>query len=1161
MHMRRNLKLHLFLALALFSIVAAPRTLHAQIDTATVAGRVTDKTGATVPNADITVTSTETNFAYHAKSASNGEWTISPVHIGTYKLTVKAEGFNESVAGPFTLSVQQRQQIDLALQTGGVTAVVDVTDTAPVLETATSERSQLIDSRTMTTLPLNGRNPVQLAQLSAGVTVSEPGARDEQGYGFSANGARSLQNNFLLDGIDNNSNLPDLLNEANYAVMPSVDALQEFRFETDAYSAEFGRATGAVINATTKSGTNHIHGVVYEFLRNQAFDARNYFDQTLPAYHQNQFGATIGLPIRKDKLFFFADYEGLRLSQGQTNTAIVPTAAQRGGDFTSQLDLTSPTGALDCNGRATYAGELFDTRNTQVAGGGTSAPSVRPHDTPAVAYCGVPFGYNADGTPSNIIPTASIDTLGAKLAALYPAPNANGNGYNYVSNPKLIRNYNQGDVRVDQVLTHSDNIFYRFSIARQPSTIPAVFPGLADGGGFFSGVGQNNAYSIAISETHVFTPTRVNEIRLGYNRLHTSRFQFNSNTDVSGQIGFPGVPYQAGTNNGGLPQMFFNDVATLGSPTYLPSNEIQNVYSISDTFTLIHGNHSLKFGGEYRPEEFTIFQPAAPRGDISFGPQFTDNPAAQGTGGSGFATLLTGQPDGGGINNINNVDYNRKVYGVFLQDDWRATPTLTINAGIRYDFFSAILERHNAQANFNPATGQLDIPKSSNVTLTPTFASEITVNHTASNGLIPPVYTNVSPRLGLAWQFRKGWVARAAAGLFFNGEESGPYSNPSPGFNPPYFASQNYVAPCSLPSYAADSTCEVPGLSVLSNGFPTDALVDPNTPNLMGEDKLKTPYVAQWHLTVQHELTPHTTVEVAFVGSKGSHLYTFGNLNQAAPTADSSAPSAPRRPFSSLDTYIGWLRSNGFSNYNSAQFKLEQHLSHGVAAIVNYTYSHALGNSSNANLGSQNNDSFRDELLVPEYGNLDFDNRHRFTTGYSWDLPIGKGKALAGDTGTALNYLVGDWQLSGIATVSSGTWYTVTDGNSNFANSDGQQRPDFTPGQKSSGKPCVAGTSFNTCAFQDPAPGSFGNVGLNTVNGPGDKNWDISILKTIALTEARRFELRGEFYNALNHPNFLFAAPGPQNSNNATTFGSTNFGIVTAARDPRLIQIGLKFYY
>ncbi len=904
------------------------------------------------------------------------------------------------------------------------------------------------------------------------------------------------------------------------------------------------------MNATTKSGSNHVHGVVYEFLLNQAFDARNYFDQTLPAYHQNQFGATIGLPVLRDKLFLFADYEGLRISQGQTNTALVPTPAQRTGDFSSQLDLSSPTAVSDCNGSLTYAGELFDTTQTQ-----SSAAS-------PTGFCGVPFGYAPDGTPSNVIPTARMDSLGAKLATLYPLPNATGSGYNFVSNPKLIRNANQGDVRVDQVLTRRDNIFYRYSMSRAPSTIPSPLPGLADGGGFFTGVGDNRAYSLALSETHIFSPTRVDEFRIGYNRLHTNRNQFNSNADVSGQVGFPGVPFVPGTNNGGLPQMSFNDVATLGSPTFLPSNEIQNTYSLSDTFTLIAHDHSIKFGGELRPEEFTIFQPAAPRGTLSFSTQFTDNPAAQGTGGSSLATLLTGQPSGGSINNINNLDYNRRVSALFLQDDWRVTPKLTINAGIRYDFFSAILERHNRQANFNPLTGKLDIPSSSKAVLTPTLASLIPVNHTAANGLIAPIYTNLSPRFGLAYQFSPGWVLRAATGLFFNGEESGPYSNPSPDFNPPYFASQSFNGPCSLSSYAAVSDCSVPGIRTLSQGFPTTALTDPNTPNLFSEDKLSTPYVEQWHLTIQHEIGSKTTIEAAYVGSKGTHLYTTSNLNQATPTADSSAAYAPRRPFPFVDTSIGWLRSNGFSNYNAGQIKLEQHLSHGVAAIVNYTYSHALGNSSNANLGAQNNDGFRDSHHPElEYGNLDFDVRHRFTAGYSWDLPIGRGMIFGSGSGRLVDTVIGHWELSGVATLSSGTWFTVTDANASFANSDGQQRPDFVAGQKFSGKPCVSGTFFNTCAFRDPALGSFGNVSLNSVNGPGFKNWDMSILKTIPVHESQRIELRGEFYNTFNHPNFLFAGTGPQNSNNATVFGSSNFGFVTAARDPRLTQIGAKLYY
>ena len=1140
--------LYRLLGLALF----CPMLAFGQKDTASIVGSVTDNTGATVPGAAIDAVSLETNFTYHATSNQAGEWTISPVRIGTYRVTVTAAGFSKAEVGPITLDVQQRKRTDVALQPGSITQTVIVKQTVPLLEVDTSDRSQVIDSRTMQTLALNGRNPVQLAQLSVGVTVSEPGARDESGYGFSANGARSLENNFLLDGIDNNSNLPDLLNETNYVVMPSVDALQEFRVATNAYGAELGRANGAVVNATVKSGTNQFRGVIYEFVRNQIFDARNYFDTTLPPYHQNQFGATLGGPIWRNHLFFFVDYEGLRVSQGQTNTALVPTAAQRAGDFSSQLDLSSPAGVQDCNGNPTYAGELFDTTKTQAS---ASSPT---------GYCGVPFGYDASSHPSNVIPISRQDALGSRLAQLYPLPNAAGLGYNFLSNPVLSRDRNQGDVRVDQVITAKDNAFYRFSMSRQPSNIPGPFGGIADGGGFFTGIENNSGYSVAVSWTHILTAKRVNELRLGYNRLHSSRFQFNYNEDVSGSVGFPGVPYVEGTDNGGLPQMSFNDEATLGSPTYLPSNEIQNTYSVSDTFTLIAGNHSWKFGAEYRPEEFTIYQPAAPRGELSFGTQYTDNPAAQGTGGSGFATLLTGQSAGGDINNLTNVDYNRITYSIFAQDDWRVTPRLTLNLGLRYEFFGPVLERHNAQSNFNPMTGVLDIPASSNVSLTPTLAQLLPVNHKASNQLIDTDYNNLGPRLGFAYQVAPRVVVRSGFGVFYNGDENGPYSNPSPGFNPPYFASQAFNAPCSQSSYAGSALdCSVPGLTQLAQGFPGTSLTDPNTPSLFSlQLNLRTPYVTQWHGTVQYQIAQNTVLDVGYVGSKGTKLYTFKNLNQASPTADASAPYAPRRPFPYVDSSIGYLDSQGLSNYNALQAKVQHNFGAGVSALVNYTYSHALGNSSNANLGAQNNDSFRYSAEPNiEYGNLDFDVRHRFLASYIWDLPIGRDQHFASNVNSFTNVLIGNWQLSGIVTLSSGTWFTVTDANANFANSDGQQRPDFVPGQSGNGKPCIPGTFFNTCAFADPAPGSFGNVSLNSLRGPNYKNWDGSLLKSFPIGESRRVEFRAEFYNLLNHTNYLFAAPGPQNSNNATVLGASSFGYVTAARPPRQIQLGLKLYY
>jgi hypothetical protein len=1126
--------------------------LVAQKDAGSIVGTIVDASQASVPGAEVRAVNLDTNYTYHATTDTAGQYSISPVRIGRYHIEVTAKGFKTVVSEPIQLDVQQRARVDLTLTPGAVQETIEVRAVAPLLETETAERGQVITSRAMAYLPLNGRNAVQLAQLTPGVTFSEPGARDESGYGFSANGARSLQNNFLLDGIDNNSNLPDLLNETNYVIMPSVDALNEFKVQTDSYAAEFGRANGAVVNATLKSGTNQYHGGVYEFLRNDRLDARNFFDITKPAYRQNQFGFTFGGPIRKDKLFFFGDYEGLRIRQGQTNTALVPDAAQRSGDFSSQLDLGSPTGVNDCNGRPTYAGELFDTKLTEKS---ASSPT---------GFCGVPFGYDANGNPSNVIPNNKMDPLGVKLAALFPAPNANGSGFNYVANPKLVQSRNQGDVRADQNFSEHDNAFYRFSISRQPSSIPSTFPGLADGGGFFSGDERNTAYSAAASETHVFSPSLVNEVRLGYNRLHSRRFQFNSNTDVSGQIGFPGVPYSPGTNNGGLPQLTFSDIATLGSPTFLPSDEIQNTYSVSDTVTLIKGAHTWKFGGEVRPEEFTIFQPADPRGNMSFGPLFTDNPAAIGTGGSGFATLLTGQPGGGSINNLHNIDYKRGNYAGFVQDDWRVSRKLTLTLGLRYEFFSTVKERFNSQANFNPITGMLDIPKESNVALTPTFAALLQVNHNASPGLINPDLNNFAPRIGIAYQLGQRLVLRSAYGVFYNGGENGPYSNPSQGFNPPYFVGTAFNAPCGLPSYnAAAEDCSVPGLRQLMNGFPATALVDPNVPTLFSMDpNLRTPYVQQWHFTVQFEPSHDTVIEAAYVGSKGTKLFTFFNLNQAYPTADSAAPYAPRRPFPAIDAGISYFNSAGNSEYNALQTKFQRRFANGLSILAAYTWSHALGNASNANLGAQNGDGFR-WIAHPEWehGNLDFDVRHRFVASYAWDLPFGRGKWLGGAASGAVDQIIGGWQIAGITTISSGTWYTVTDSNGSFANSDGQQRPDTVAGQQVNGTPCVAGTAFNTCAFVDPAPGSFGNVGQNTVQGPSLQNWDLSLFKEVRFTESKRLQFRTEVFNLANHANFLFGKPGPQNPNNATSFGTPTFGYATATRAPRQIQFGLKFYF
>ncbi len=349
----------------------------------------------------------------------------SPLPVGRYTVSVEHAGFKRAVTVPVSLDVQQRIAMDVSLQVGQISESVEVTGVAPLLETETSELGQVVDNKRMVNLPLNGRNFAQLALLTAGTAPSEPGARDEGGFGFSANGARSLQNNFLLDGVDNNSNLPDLLNETNYVIQPSVEALEEFKVQTNAYSAEFGRGNGAIINATIKSGTNQFHGSAYEFLRNEKLDAKNFFDDPnspIAPYKQNQFGFTIGGPIVHNRTFFFADYEGLRIRQAQTVTSFVPTAAQRGGNFSDQLDLTSPQQALaadgvsmipalDCAGHATYAGEIFNARQTQNSG------------LYASGLCGVALGgYDASGNPTNIIPQGQLDPLALAITKLYPRP-------------------------------------------------------------------------------------------------------------------------------------------------------------------------------------------------------------------------------------------------------------------------------------------------------------------------------------------------------------------------------------------------------------------------------------------------------------------------------------------------------------------------------------------------------------------------------------------------------------------------------------------------------------------------------------------------------------------------------------------------------------------
>jgi hypothetical protein len=1195
-------------------------TVQAQKDAGAIVGLVRDPSGAVVLGAKVIVTDVDRGIVLTFSTNDNGEYVASPLRIGRYTVTVEKEGFKKAVAGPVQVNIQDRVGVDLKLAPGMATEVVAVTGERPQLETETSELGQVVDSQRINALPLNGRNYAQLALLGAGIAAAEPGSRVETTYGFSSNGARSLQNNFLLDGIDNNANLGDVLNGAAYVVQPAVDAIAEFKVETNSYSAEFGRGNGAIMNAVIKSGTNRIHGDLWEFLRNDKLDATNAFDNPSiggfgqQPYKQNQFGFTLGGPIVKNKLFFFGDYEGLRIRQALPQLSTVPTQAEVGGDFSAFLQLSQPiTGVVDCNDNPTYLGEIFDPTQAQTGSAYNGGPCSLPIGTTGPNYSGTPtnkFSNNPGGT------STAIDPLAQELANLFPLPTPNLSllGGNFLSDPERSETENKFDVRIDQIVNSKDNFFARFSYGNDSNFLPSPFQNILDGGSFQDGYSNNTAEGLAASEIHTFRNNLINEFRFGFNHLNSHRFNLYSNENVSqdipGGIPFPGVPFEAGQNIGGLPSLSFGDgTATIGASEYLPAIEHQHSYVFTDNLSWTRGRHAAKFGAELRFEEFTILEPAAARGAMDFGGGFliNDNLADPGTGGEAFATFMQGISDGGSITSVNpNIDYRRQIYAVYGLDDIKVNSKLTLNLGLRYELFTTIKEANNNQDTFNFNALSLIAPSGQNRVLTPTLGTELAIQNNGSRGLISPDLNNFAPRIGLAYQLANKLVLRSGYGIFYGGQENGPFSNPSPGFNPPFLSSEAFNAPCQAPSAnGSQLDCSISAannnglpLNVLSQGFPATSLSDPNSPELYSLDPhLVTPYTQQWHLGLEYQLPADTVLEVSYAGSRGLKLFAFYNGNQAVPVLGTdSLPTAPRRPANdeapgatgpctlanpqncnpALDTTIETFRSNAQSNYDSLQVRLEKRYSHGLQFEAAYTFAHALDNASSASLGSVNNGDFQDQRYPNQnYGNADFDVRQRLVFSYLYDLPFGRSRAFGKDASGVVNQIIGDWQMTGVLSAATGNYYTATDINDvSVSGSDCGGTVGYYCSRPArvgnpNAKPCIPGTLFNTCAFADDNTnpgivplGTFGNAGRNIIEGPGYTTWDTSLVKQFAITEQKHLEFRAEFFNVLNHVNYLFGQFGAISAEpTPLEMGQSGFGYPLAARAPRQIQVALKFYF
>ena len=670
------------IALLFLAGLLSPGIAAAQVDMGSISGIIRDPTGAGIESAKVVLTNADTNISVSTNAGSEGQYTFSPVKAGHYSLSASAAGFRTVKQNNVTLDVQQKLEVDISLSVGQVTETVVVDAAPPLLQTLDASVGQVVEEKAINALPLNGRNFTFLAQLSAGVTQ---GQQDTRGLGasgsFAANGLRPAQNNYLLDGMDNNTNLVDFLNGTAYSVKPPVDAVQEFKVETNNYSAESGRSAGAVLNATLKSGTNAFHGAVWEFLRNDKFDAANYFEQGVKKgeFRENQFGGQLGGPIIHNRTFFFMDYEGTRIRQANPYVSTVPTALERSSGYTNLSDLLSqgpdPSSCMqnpgqsgcvaDVLGNGYTLGQVFDPSTTRPAGA----------------------GFVRDPFPGNIIPADRLDPNAINLLNLFPAPNNPGLFNNYTSNPAINNDTDQFDVRVDHSFTSKDNTFGRLSYVRNPDLIPGPFGGIADGGAFYAGSQFTTSWNSALSETHQFSPTFFNEVRFGYNNLSASRVQPNANTEgIPQQFGIQGVPQ--GNSNGGLGAIYFTGLNYLGSSQYLPSIELSTTSQITDNVTKSLGRHSFKAGFQWQRLGFSILQPIAGRGTWSFSGLYTEVATTSG-GNTGLAQMLltpipgtvsgaadyVGGADSVSASNIANTSQKHEYYAGSLLSQLTGEPT------------------------------------------------------------------------------------------------------------------------------------------------------------------------------------------------------------------------------------------------------------------------------------------------------------------------------------------------------------------------------------------------------------------------------------------------------------------------------------------------------